>query len=106
MIKSSLVNAKDDIQARMLKEQQVEALRVIEALSASLAQSGHLLSSEELSTLNSEINKLAALRETASTPDQLKSAIDAIDKASSEFASRRMDDSIKQALTGQSVDEV
>ena len=40
MIKSSLVNAKDDIQARMLKEQQVEALRVIEALSASLAQSG------------------------------------------------------------------
>ena len=106
MIKSSLVNAKDDMQARMLKEQQVEALRVIEALNASLEQSGHLLSTDEKSELESEISKLAVLRETATTPDQLKSAIEAIDKASSEFASRRMDDSIKQALTGQSVDEV
>ena len=106
MIKSSLVNAKDDMQARMLKEQQVEALRVIEALTASLAQSGHLLSNDEQSALESEISKLTVLRETATTPDQLKSAIEAIDKASSDFASRRMDDSIKQALTGQSVDEV
>ena len=106
MIKSSLVNAKDDMQARMLKEQQVEALRVIEALTASLAQSGHLLSNDEQSALESEISKLAVLRETVTTPDQLKSAIEAIDKASSDFASRRMDDSIKQALTGQSVDEV
>lgn len=106
MIKSSMLNAKDDMQARMLKEQQVEALRVIEALTASISQSGHLLSSDEKSELESEISKLAVLRETATTPDQLKSAIEAIDKASSEFASRRMDDSIKQALTGQSVDEV
>lgn len=106
MIKSSLVNAKEDMQSRMLKEQQVEALRVIEALTASIAQSTHLLSQEERDSLESEISKLAVLRETATSPDQLKSAIEAIDKASSEFASRRMDDSIKLALKGQSVDEV
>ena len=106
MLKSSMVNAKEDMQARMLKEQQVEALRVIEAFNASLEQSGHLLSSEERAELDSEINKLAVLRETATAPEQLKSALEAIDKASSEFASRRMDESIKQALQGQSVDEV
>ncbi|RZQ54533.1 Fe-S protein assembly chaperone HscA [Pseudoalteromonas phenolica] len=106
MLKESMSNAKEDMQARMLKEQQVEALRVLEALEASLSTDSQLLNDNELAALRSEMQKLSDLRETATSPDEIKTAIEAVDAASSEFASRRMDMSIKQALTGQSVDEV
>ena len=106
MLKDSMSNAKEDMQARMLKEQQVEALRVLEALEASLSTDSQLLNNDELAALRNEMQKLADLRETATSPDEIKTAIEAVDAASSEFASRRMDMSIKQALTGQSVDEV
>ncbi len=106
MLKESMTNAKDDMQARMLKEQQVEALRVVEALDASLATDSALLDEQELGALKAEIAKLVAVRESATTPTEIKAAIEAVDNASSEFAARRMDASIKKALQGQSVDEV
>ncbi|PAJ74305.1 Fe-S protein assembly chaperone HscA [Pseudoalteromonas sp. NBT06-2] len=106
MLKDSMNFAKEDMQARMLKEQQVEALRVIEAINASLVEAKNLLTESELTTLEVEIDKLIQLRETATTPEQLKTAITELDNASSDFAARRMDDSIKKALTGQSVDQV
>ncbi|MBU2969928.1 Fe-S protein assembly chaperone HscA [Pseudoalteromonas sp. C2R02] len=106
MLKDSMSFAKEDMQARMLKEQQVEALRVIEAINASLSEAKGLLSEDELATLEAEINKLMQLRDTATTPEQLKVGITQLDNASSDFAARRMDDSIKKALTGQSVDQV
>jgi len=106
MLKDSMSFAKEDMQARMLKEQQVEALRVIEAINASLSEAKGLLSETELASLEAEINKLIQLRDTATTPEQLKVGITQLDNASSDFAARRMDDSIKKALTGQSVDQV
>ncbi|MEI5640569.1 MULTISPECIES: Fe-S protein assembly chaperone HscA [unclassified Pseudoalteromonas] len=106
MLKESMTNAKDDMQARMLKEQQVEALRVLEALEASLAADSALLSDTELATLRAAMDKLANVRQQAQDPDEIKSVIEEVDNASSDFASRRMDQSIKKALQGQSVDEV
>ena len=106
MLKDSMSNAKEDMQARMLKEQQVEALRVLEALEASLLTDSNLLNEQELADLREAMTELANTREQATLPDQIKSAIEHVDAASSEFASRRMDVSIKQALQGQSVDEV
>ncbi|WP_409424563.1 Fe-S protein assembly chaperone HscA [Pseudoalteromonas sp. RW-H-Ap-1] len=106
MLKESMSNAKDDMQARMLKEQQVEALRVIEAMEASIAADGDLLEPEQLAALKVEINELAKVRESAQEPSDIKAAIEKVDNASSEFASRRMDASIKKALTGQSVDNI
>ncbi|CAM4043917.1 Fe-S protein assembly chaperone HscA [Pseudoalteromonas byunsanensis] len=106
MLKDSMSNAKDDMQARMLKEQQVEALRVLEALEASLAKDSALLNEQELTHLREQMALLATAREQAQSPDEIKNAIEKVDAASSEFASRRMDVSIKKALQGQSVDEV
>ncbi|BBN80569.1 chaperone protein HscA [Pseudoalteromonas sp. A25] len=106
MLKESMSNAKEDMQARMLKEQQVEALRVLEALEASLATDSALLNEQELAHLREQMTLLAQAREQAQSPDEIKNAIEKVDAASSEFASRRMDVSIKQALQGQSVDEV
>lgn len=106
MLKESMSNAKGDMQARMLKEQQVEALRVIEAMEASLAADGGLLEPEQLAALKVEINELAKVRERAQEPSEIKAAIEKMDNASSDFAARRMDASIKKALTGQSVDNI
>ncbi|NKC19848.1 Fe-S protein assembly chaperone HscA [Pseudoalteromonas sp. S4498] len=106
MLKDSMSNAKEDMSARMLKEQQVEALRVLEALEASLATDGQLLAEDELNTLRGAMTELAQIRESADNPEQIKKAIEEVDQASSDFASRRMDESIKKALQGQSVDEV
>ncbi|MBE0363108.1 molecular chaperone HscA [Pseudoalteromonas ulvae UL12] len=106
MLKDSMSFAKEDMQARMLKEQQVEALRVIESLNASLEEDSGLLNAADLAVLRGEIAELVTCYETATTPDQLKNAIEKVDKASSDFASLRMDASIKKALQGQSVDEV
>jgi len=106
MLKESMSNAKGDMQARMLKEQQVEALRVIEAMEASIAADGDLLKPEQLAALKVEINELAKVRESAQEPSEIKAAIEKMDNASSDFAARRMDASIKKALTGQSVDNI
>ncbi|MBT4882676.1 MAG: Fe-S protein assembly chaperone HscA, partial [Glaciecola sp.] len=106
MLKASMSHAKADMQARMLKEQQVDADRVLEALVVALAQNGtKLLSATELSSLQ---DAMAALANTAKGDDTqaIKDAIEVVDKASQDFASRRMDESIQQALAGQSVDDI
>ena len=105
MLKDSMSNAKQDMQARMLKEQQVEAARVLEALSGALAKDAELLNGEELTNLN---NKMATLESVASQSDidAIKVAIESVDKASQTFAERRMDKSINLALAGQSVEHI
>ncbi|WP_434339969.1 Fe-S protein assembly chaperone HscA [Motilimonas cestriensis] len=106
MLKDSMAHAKEDIRARMLIEQKVDAERVIETLNAALGKDAQtLLSESELQDINQAI---ASLKEAAAGDDekQIKLAIDHVDQATSEFAARRMDRSIRQALKGQSVDKV
>ena len=59
MLKASMANAKDDMQQRMLKEQQVEAARVLEALEAALVEHRGLLSEEEFAQLRQSMDTLA-----------------------------------------------
>jgi molecular chaperone HscA len=94
-----------DMQARMLREQQVEAQRLIEATQAALAADGDLLGAAE----RTEVERLLArLRETAGATDAdaVKAAVDALAHGTEEFAARRMDRSIRTALTGRRVDDV
>ncbi len=106
MLKSSMTFAKEDMQARMLKEQQVEAARVDESLTSALAKDGEaLLSEEERQYIDSMLN---AMREAAQQEDveAIKQAIEKVDQASQLFAERRMDKSINIALAGQSVTDI
>ena len=105
MIKASMSNAKEDMAARMLAEQKVDAIRMIEAIEMAINESGHLLQANELEAIN---NAIEALRlSTAQTDgDVIKTSIKALDDISQPFAARRMEDSIKKALTGHSVDDV
>ncbi|MDH0344776.1 Fe-S protein assembly chaperone HscA [Aeromonas dhakensis] len=106
MLSASIANAQQDMDARMLAEQQVEADRVVESLNAALATDGEaLLSAAERAELDAAIAHLLTMRSTGTT-NQIKEAIEAADAASGEFAARRMDASIRKVLTGQNVNKV
>ncbi|XUA20234.1 Fe-S protein assembly chaperone HscA [Citrobacter sp. OP27] len=105
MIKDSMSFAEHDVQARMLAEQKVEAARVLESLNSALAADAALLSVEERQAIDDGVSALqkAAVGDDA---DAIKEAIKNIDTQTQEFAARRMDQSVRKALKGQSVDEV
>ena len=106
MLSASMSHAKEDMQARMLREQQVEADRVLEALIAALTPDAkQLLSADELQHLESTMLELATIAKGDDT-QAIKDAIERVDQASQEFAARRMDQSIQQALAGQSVNDI
>ncbi|MDD1784189.1 Fe-S protein assembly chaperone HscA [Enterovibrio sp. ZSDZ35] len=106
MIKSSFTHAQEDKDLRYLAEQRVEADRVIEGLLVAMQADGELLlSDEEQKALVEAIEALIALR-NGDDAAAIEQGIKDTDKASQEFASRRMDKSIREALAGHSIDEV
>lgn len=105
MLKSSMENAKQDIDARLLAEQRVEARRVIEAVLAALDHDQDLLNAQELSAVKTALVSLDQLQQGTDML-AIKQGIKALDQATQEFAARRMDKSIRQALAGKSVDNL
>ncbi|APX07179.1 MULTISPECIES: Fe-S protein assembly chaperone HscA [Vibrio] len=106
MLRDSMTYAKEDMQARALAEQRVEADRVIEGLIAAMQADGdELLSDQEKQDLVKVIEALIALR-NGEDADAIEQGIKDTDKASQDFASRRMDKSIRAALSGQSVNDI
>ena len=106
MLRASMEHAREDIELRMLREQQVESSRVIEAIDAALAVDGELLlSPQEQAQIAQHRDALAAASKSAST-EELKRLIRAVEDASEFYVARRMNHSVQQALTGKQIDEV
>ncbi|HCE4657495.1 TPA: Fe-S protein assembly chaperone HscA [Vibrio parahaemolyticus] len=106
MLRDSMTHAKEDMQARALAEQRVEADRVIEGLIAAMQADGdELLSEQEKQDLLKAIEALIELR-NGDDANAIEQGIKDTDKVSQDFASRRMDKSIRAALSGQSVDDI
>ncbi len=105
MLKDSFEHAREDVHARALREQQVEAARVIEAVDAALAQDGDLLSTPAQQVVRCLLDELRAATQQ-NDHRALKQAIDRVGKGTDEFASRRMDRSIKRALAGKKIEQL
>jgi molecular chaperone HscA len=106
MLRSSFEHAEDDVQARKLREQQVEADREVEALNAALAEDGDtLLSKEERAVIDQALTDLVALR-NGTDADAIKKGIEHVEAVCSGYVQRRMNSNIQRALAGQSVDDV
>lgn len=106
MLRDSMDHAKDDIQLRMLAEQQVEAKRVIEAIDSALAIDGkQLLSESELNQILAARNELHHLLETG-TEEVLKKAIKKVEQVSEAYVARRMNASVQKVLSGKNIDQV
>ena len=105
MIKSSITHARDDMQARMLAEQRVEADRLLDAMSAAMEEDGELLTESERQNIQEAMINLGKARDGEDI-SAIESRVKSLDAATQTFAAKRMDASIRQALTGQSIDQV
>lgn len=93
------------MEARRLREQQVDADRTIEALNAALQTDGdQYLSEDERKQIN---QKLEDLRQLNKGDDHraIKTGIEALEKSCADYVERRMNKSIQNAMAGHSVEE-
>ncbi|WP_387490209.1 Fe-S protein assembly chaperone HscA [Photorhabdus sp. RM96S] len=105
MIKDSMANAQEDISARQLAEQKVEAARVLESVTSALEKDADLLNEQEQAAIDAAVETLIKSVQ-GNDPEIIENAIKQLDKQTQEFAARRMDSSIRRALAGHSVDEI
>lgn len=105
MLQDSYSSADVDMKLRALREEQVEAERILLATRSALDVDGDLLSNEERSQVEALMD---AVRQTAKGDDQtiIKAAVDALAKGTEEFAARRMDRSVRSALAGKKLDQI
>ncbi|MGX2956609.1 Fe-S protein assembly chaperone HscA [Ursidibacter arcticus] len=106
MIRSSMANAKEDMEARQLAEVRVDADRVIDQVVIALQEDGAtLLSVEEFKAIEQELAKLITAKQQTDR-QAIQQGIKDVDLATQEFAARRMNLSIQKALAGKTVDEI
>jgi molecular chaperone HscA len=106
MLKESTQHAREDMQARALREQQTEASQLLEAVDSALQQDGDaLLDAAAQARIRGSMD---ALRTVLEGNDHLaiKRGVEALNLATTEFAQRRMDRSVQQALTGHKLTEL
>ncbi|KTT30243.1 chaperone protein HscA [Pseudomonas oryzihabitans] len=106
MLQDSFRHAGDDMQARALREQQVEARRLIEAVTAAVAADGdRLLDADERQVIELEIGRLAELLE-ATDVQALEEQTKRLSQVTDAFAARRMNASVKAALAGRRLNDI
>ena len=106
MIIDSMNNAQADMDARKLREQKVEADRTLEALDSAMASDADtMLNEAEIETLLKAKQKLLSIKENSDDAEEVKSAIKDMEKVAEFYVARRMDDNVKTAMAGHSVDE-
>ena len=106
MLRDSYSHAEEDMSARNLAEARVDGQRLLEASEAALRENGATLLGERE---RDQIAQLMLTLQLALGRDDLaavKRATEALNQGTVEFAARRMDTSVKQALTGQRLDSL
>ncbi|HYT48399.1 MAG TPA: Fe-S protein assembly chaperone HscA [Burkholderiales bacterium] len=102
MLRDSFEHANEDVHARALAEHRVEGQRLIEATRSALQADGGLLSADEKTAIEANMQALQKLL-PATDHRAIKQAADALNRATEEFAARRMDAGIKRALAGRKI---
>ncbi len=105
MLKDSFEHAEDDMHAKQLAEQQVNARRVLEALRSALEKDAdELLSASEQEAIDQARTRLEDACEGGDN-EQIKQAIVNLEHASETFVERRMNRSVRQVMRGHRVEE-
>ena len=102
MLRDSFQHAKEDVHARALAEYRVEGRRLVEATRSALNADASLLLQDEREAIEKAIAELEK-RLAGSDHRAIKQATDALNRATDEFAARRMDAGIKRALAGRQI---
>lgn len=102
MLRDSFEHAKEDVHARALAENRVEGQRLIEATLSAMEADASLLGPEESQLIR---EKIEALRKLLEGRDHraIKQASEDLNRATADFAGRRMDEGIRRALAGRKI---
>lgn len=105
MLKDSFSHAREDASLRALRELQVEARRLLEAIQSALMDSADILSVDERVRIDAAMLHLQNVMDSDDRP-AIDVAMKALNDATDEFAARRMNQSVQQALAGKNIDQV
>ena len=105
MLNESFQTADVDMKARALREEQVDAERIVLATESALNADAHLLSDAECAAVIHLIEQVR-LKAQGDDADAIRDAVSALASGTDEFAARRMDRSVRIALTGKTLDQV
>jgi molecular chaperone HscA len=105
MLLDSFAHAADDVRARQLAEQRVEAERILMATRGALAASPELLAEGEREAIEASMAALERLR-AGDEHAAIRAGIEALDRTSKEFAARRMNRALELGFKGHDLTEV
>jgi molecular chaperone HscA len=105
MLLDSIDHAEDDMQKRLLREQQVEAERILIDARKQLAENGDLLTGDERTAFTGAMARIESLAKSTTDHIELKGAITALDELSRPFVERVMNRAISRAVAGHRVEE-
>ncbi|HEY9107728.1 MAG TPA: Fe-S protein assembly chaperone HscA [Roseateles sp.] len=118
MLRQAMLNAEQDAAARMLREAEVEARRLLDAVEAAVSQDQQLLLPHEQFAILRAMQDVADGLEQCAEVDggsldtqkaqreALRAATEGLNQATTAFAGRRMDARVRQALAGRSMDQI
>ena len=107
MLQASMQHAEQDMLQRSLREEQVEADRVVEALDSALAKDGQqLLSAAELSVITQARDALITIRQSTDQAQHIQDAIKQLEQVSEEYVARRMNQSVRSMVQGRKLEEL
>ncbi|NWG31682.1 MAG: Fe-S protein assembly chaperone HscA [Rhodocyclaceae bacterium] len=105
MLKDSINHAADDAFRRALREAQVEAQRLVEAVQSALREDAHLLTDAERAHIDNCLTRLQSVL-VGDDRRAIDAAMDALSKATEDFAARRMNQGVQRALAGKKIEEM
>ncbi len=104
MLMDSIINAKDDIEARALREAQTEATQLIDTTLNFIEKNKEYLTTLEIDQTNEAINALRHLS-SQGTKDQLQLHIEKLNEISRPYAERLMDIALQKAIGGKNISD-
>lgn len=105
MLTEGMAQADYDAQMRMLREQQVDAAQLIESVQAALAADADLLGAAEQTRIEQQLQSTRLIAD-ADDIEAIRQSIKSLSAATDDFAAKRMDRSIRAALTGRSLNDI
>ncbi len=105
MLQESFSHAAQDMHVRALREAQVDAQRMLEAIHSALSEDADLLSDQERARIDESMQELRTFCGGADL-EGLRARTKALGEITDEFAARRMDRAVQRALAGRTIDGV
>jgi molecular chaperone HscA len=107
MLADSIAHAADDARARALAEAEVEARQLLEITARALDTDAAIVEADERARIDAATARLGiALSAGTSDAAALRAATESLNRATADFAARRMNRDVRRVLAGRTIDAV